>query len=69
MRLAKKGVKVIPEVVILLIGSAGEFDNQKKIVVRIAEKVLTRASMKDLERARSSRPLLPDRNSRPHSYA
>jgi pyruvate, orthophosphate dikinase len=33
VQVAKKGVKVIPEVMIPLIGSVEEFDNQKKIVV------------------------------------
>jgi len=35
---AKKGVKVIPEVMIPLIGGVKEFENQKEIVVRIARK-------------------------------
>jgi pyruvate,orthophosphate dikinase len=38
VQVAKKGVKVIPEVMIPLIGSVEEFDNQKAIVVRVAEK-------------------------------
>ncbi|MGI8990475.1 MAG: pyruvate, phosphate dikinase [Bryobacteraceae bacterium] len=46
---AKKGVKVIPEVMIPLIGSVEEFDNQKKIVVRVADEVLGKAGMKDLK--------------------
>ena len=36
VQVAKKGVKVIPEIMIPLIGSVEEFDNQKKIVVRVA---------------------------------
>ena len=32
VQVAKKGIKVIPEVMIPLIGSVEEFDNQKKIV-------------------------------------
>src|SRR6202158_3403748 len=43
---AKKGVKVIPEVMIPLIGSAKEFENQKEIVVRIATEVLGKAGLK-----------------------
>jgi pyruvate,orthophosphate dikinase len=49
VQVAKKGVKVIPEVMIPLIGSVEEFDNQKKIVVKIAEEVLAKAGMKDLK--------------------
>jgi pyruvate,orthophosphate dikinase len=44
---AKKGVKVIPEVMIPLIGGVKEFENQKEIVVRIAEEVLAKAGLKD----------------------
>jgi pyruvate,orthophosphate dikinase len=44
---AKKGVKVIPEVMIPLIGGVKEFVNQKEIVVRVAEEVLAAAGMKD----------------------
>ena len=40
---AKKGIKVIPEVMIPLIGSVEELENQKKIVVRVAEEVLGKA--------------------------
>ncbi|MDQ1469538.1 MAG: pyruvate, orthophosphate dikinase [Bryobacterales bacterium] len=43
VQVAKKGVKVIPEVMIPLIGSVEEFDNQKKIVVRVAEEVFAKA--------------------------
>jgi len=46
---AKKGVKVIPEVMIPLIGSVKELENQKAIVVKVAEEVLTKAGMKDLK--------------------
>src|SRR5581483_5849075 len=46
---AKKGVKVIPEVMIPLIGSVQELENQKKIVVQVAEEVLEKAGMKDLK--------------------
>ncbi|HEX8986034.1 MAG TPA: pyruvate, phosphate dikinase [Bryobacteraceae bacterium] len=44
---AKKGVKVIPEVMIPLIGNVRELENQKQIVVAIAEEVLGKAGLKD----------------------
>src|SRR5712671_3598490 len=37
---AKDGIKVIPEVMIPLVGNAKELENQKAIVVRIADEVL-----------------------------
>jgi pyruvate,orthophosphate dikinase len=43
VQVAKKGIKVIPEVMIPLIGSVEEFDNQKKIVDRVAEEVFAKA--------------------------
>jgi pyruvate,orthophosphate dikinase len=43
VQVAKKGVKVIPEVMIPLIGSVEEFEHQKKIVVRVAEEVFKKA--------------------------
>ena len=49
VQVAKKGVKVIPEIMIPLIGSVEELENQKKIVVRVAEEVLGKAGMKDLK--------------------
>ena len=49
VQVAKKGVKVIPEIEIPLIGSVEEFANQKKIVVQIAEEVLGKAGMKDFK--------------------
>jgi len=49
VQVAKKGVKVIPEVMIPLIGSVEELENQKKIVVQVAEEVLEKAGMKDLK--------------------
>ncbi len=49
VQVAKKGVKVLPEVMIPLIGSVEEFDNQKAIVVRVADEVLGKAGMKDLK--------------------
>ncbi len=42
----KKGKKVIPEVMIPLIGSAAELEHQKKIVVSVAEEVLGKAGLK-----------------------
>jgi pyruvate,orthophosphate dikinase len=49
VQVAKKGVKVIPEVMIPLIGGVKEFENQKKIVVAVAEEVLGKAGLKDLK--------------------
>jgi pyruvate, orthophosphate dikinase len=49
VQVAKKGTKVIPEVMIPLIGGVKELENQKKIVVDVAEEVLTKAGMKDLK--------------------
>jgi len=43
VQVAKKGVKVIPEIMIPLIGSVEEFDNQKRIVDRVANEVFTKA--------------------------
>ena len=45
VQVAKKGVKVIPEVMIPLIGSVEEFDHQKKIVVRVAEEVFAKSGV------------------------
>ena len=49
VQVAKKGIKVIPEVMIPLIGGVKELENQKEIVVRVAEEVLGKAGMKDLK--------------------
>ncbi|MFN7996501.1 MAG: pyruvate, phosphate dikinase [Bryobacteraceae bacterium] len=49
VQVKKKGVNVIPEVMIPLIGSVEELANQKKIVVQVAEEVLGKAGMKDLK--------------------
>jgi len=49
VQVAKKGKKVIPEVMIPLIGGVKEFVDQKQIVVRVAEEVLAKAGMKDLK--------------------
>jgi pyruvate,orthophosphate dikinase len=46
VQVAKKGVKVIPEVMIPLIGSVEEFDNQKQIVDRVAAEVFEKAGEK-----------------------
>jgi pyruvate,orthophosphate dikinase len=45
VQVSKKGIKVLPEVMIPLIGSVEEFDNQKKIVVRVAEEVFKKAGV------------------------
>src|SRR5579884_75624 len=47
VQVAKKGVKVIPEVMIPLIGGVEELANQKAIVKRVADEVLDKAGMKD----------------------
>ena len=48
VHVAKKGIKVIPEVMIPLAGSVGEVTNQKEIVVRVAKEVLVKAGMEKL---------------------
>src|SRR3954466_12133266 len=48
-QVSKKGIKVIPEVMIPLIGGVKELENQKAIVVRVAEEVLAKAGVKDLK--------------------
>jgi pyruvate,orthophosphate dikinase len=48
VQVAKKGVRVIAEVMIPLIGSLRELEHQKEIVVRIAEQVLKAARMQNL---------------------
>jgi pyruvate,orthophosphate dikinase len=49
VQVAKKGKKVIPEVMIPLIGGVKELEDQKKIVVQVADEVLGKAGMKDLK--------------------
>ncbi len=49
VQVARKGVKVIPEVMIPLIGGVRELEHQKQIVVRVAEEVLARAGRKELK--------------------
>jgi len=49
VQVAKKGIKVIPEVMIPLVGSVKELENQKALVVEIAEEVLGAAGMQDLK--------------------
>ena len=49
VQVAKKGVKVIPEVMIPLIGGVKELENQKQIVDRVAKEVLEAAGMPDLK--------------------
>jgi pyruvate,orthophosphate dikinase len=46
VQVAKKGIKVLPEVMIPLIGSVEELQNQKKIVVQVAEDVFEKAGQK-----------------------
>lgn len=43
---AKKGIKVIPEVMIPLVGNVRELQDQKRIVVEAADKVFTKAGIK-----------------------
>ncbi|HJY09024.1 MAG TPA: putative PEP-binding protein, partial [Bryobacteraceae bacterium] len=49
VQVAKKGKKVIPEVMIPLIGNVKELENQKAIVERVAREVLGKAGMKNLK--------------------
>ncbi|MDQ2776113.1 MAG: pyruvate, phosphate dikinase [Acidobacteriota bacterium] len=49
VQVTKKGVKVIPEVMIPLIGSVKELENQKALVVKVADEVLGAAGLKDLK--------------------
>jgi pyruvate,orthophosphate dikinase len=49
VQVAKKGVKVIPEVMIPLIGSVEELADQKAIVKRVADEVLEKAGMTDIK--------------------
>jgi pyruvate,orthophosphate dikinase len=46
-QVAKKGIKVIPEVMIPLIGNVKELENQKAIVTAVADEVLAKAGLKD----------------------
>jgi pyruvate,orthophosphate dikinase len=46
VQVAKKGKKVIPEVMIPLIGGVQELENQKAIVKRVADEVLEKAGLK-----------------------
>jgi pyruvate,orthophosphate dikinase len=46
---AKKGFKVIPEVMIPLVGNVKELENQKAIVVKAAEEVFKAAGMKNFK--------------------
>jgi pyruvate,orthophosphate dikinase len=48
VQVSKKGVKVIPEVMIPLVGNAKELENQKEIVDRVAKEVLAKAGRKDI---------------------
>jgi len=42
----KKGVKVIPEVMIPLVGDVNEFVNQKRVVLKVAEEVMAKYGVK-----------------------
>jgi pyruvate, orthophosphate dikinase len=46
VQVAKKGKKVVPEVMIPLIGSVQELEHQKAIVKRVADEVLAKAGLK-----------------------
>jgi len=48
VQVTKKGIKVEPEIEIPLIGSVEELENQKRVVLQVAEEVLGKAGMKDL---------------------
>ncbi len=76
-RWPRRSIKVIPEVMIPLVGSAKELENQKEIVVRVANEVLEKAGMKrpalygghhDRDPARR-RHRRSDRATRPNSSA
>ncbi|MCY4584582.1 MAG: pyruvate, phosphate dikinase [Bryobacterales bacterium] len=43
---AREGIRVIPEIMIPLVGNVRELENQKRIVVETADKVFTQAGMK-----------------------
>ncbi|MBZ5608784.1 MAG: pyruvate, phosphate dikinase [Acidobacteriia bacterium] len=49
VQVAKKGIKVIPEVMIPLVGFKQELAMQKEIVERVANEVLSKAGMKNLK--------------------
>jgi pyruvate,orthophosphate dikinase len=49
VQVAKKGIKVIPEVMIPLVGFQRELALKKEIVERVAKEVLEKAKMKDLK--------------------
>ncbi len=48
VHVAKKGIKVVPEVMIPLAGSVREVEHQKEIVVRVAKEVLAKAGEEKL---------------------
>src|SRR5208282_5200049 len=49
VQVAKKGIKVIPEIMIPLVGFKRELDLQKEIVERVAKEVLEKAGMKNMK--------------------
>src|SRR5689334_23728810 len=55
VQVAKKGKTVIPEVMIPLIGSVQELENQKAIVKRVADEVLAKSGLKDQKDRKSTR--------------
>ena len=48
VEVTKKGIKVIPEVMIPLVGSVRELEHQKSIVIKVSEEVLGKAGLKKL---------------------
>jgi pyruvate,orthophosphate dikinase len=48
-QLSKEGMKVVPEIMIPLVGDVKELENQKAIVVKVAEEVLSAAKLKNLK--------------------
>ncbi len=49
VQVKKKGINVIPEVMIPLVGNVKELENQKALVVKVAAEVLGEAGMEDLK--------------------
>ncbi|MFN0167748.1 MAG: pyruvate, phosphate dikinase [Bryobacteraceae bacterium] len=49
VQVAKKGVNVIPEIMIPLVGNVKELQHQKEIVLRVAKEVLDKAGMPDMK--------------------
>ncbi len=49
VQVAKKGIRVIPEVMIPLVGNVKELENQKALVVKVAKEVFEKAGVHDLK--------------------